>query len=259
MGIWTIPGGWAEFRPLNGRDERSVEGAGVLDALALIDRLNVDRPGALVVQGKAATLASAVRDRALAGIYLQNYGAMIWSSLRCTACGERYDLSLSLPDLLKTYSMAMPPPDGMYQTVDGVRFRLPTGVDELAVIGLPPQAARRELLKRCMLTEYVDADTVEAVMEAAAPLLNTELQGTCPECGVVQIMGFDMGTYLLRQLLSDKERLPGEVHTLAMVYGWSHNDILNLTRSERRRYIALIEASMRESQARRVSGPRRRS
>jgi hypothetical protein len=258
MGFWSIPGGWIEFRPLTGRDERSVDGTGIFDALALIDRLNSLRPGTLIGKEQAVMLTAAARDRALAGIYTQNYGGLVLSSPHCTTCGERYDLSFSLQDLLKAYPVAPPPPDGVYQTADGLCFRLPTGTDELAVIGLPPDAARAELLKRCALSEDVSPGAVEAAMEAVAPLLNTEVQATCPECGAIQTAGFDIGTYLLRRLLSDRERLPGEIHTLAMAYGWSHDDILGLTRAERRRYIALIEATVRERRVRTVSGPRRR-
>lgn len=258
MGIWTIPGGWIELRPLTGRDERSLEGVSVFDTIALLDRLVIDRPGAIVAAGQAVSLTSAARDRALACIYIQSYGDLIRSSRLCSSCGNNYDLSFKLSDLLDGYPMATPPADGQYQTADGLRFRLPTGVDELAVIGLGREAARRALLKRCTVTEDAEPERIEAAMESVAPLLNTELQAICPECATAEIMSFDMGTYLLRRLLNDKERLPNEVHMLAMAYGWSHDDILDLTRSERRRYMALIEASVRQSRARPVSGARRR-
>lgn len=258
MGIWTIPGGWIELRPLTGRDERSLEGVSIFDTIALIDRLLIDRAGAIVAAGQAVNLTSAARDRALACIYTQSYGDLIRSSRLCASCGNHYDLSFKLSDLLNGYPMAPPPADGVYQTPEGLRFRLPTGIDELAVIGLGPQAARRALLKRCTLTEDADPARIEAAMEAVAPLLNTELEAICPECATAEIMDFDMGTYLLRRLLNDKERLPNEVHMLAMAYGWSHDDILDLTRSERRRYMALIEASVRQSRARPAGGARRR-
>ncbi len=245
MGIWTIPGGWMEFRPLTGRDERSVEGVGLLDALALIDRLNSGRPGALVAPGAAASLTGAARDRALAGVYAQNYGDVIDSSPICASCGARYDLSFALADLLNAHPMELSP-DGIYHSANGVRFRLPTGEDELAVLNLPPDAARSDLLNRCTLSEDADPAAVEAAMEAVAPLLNTEIAALCPECGARQSARFDMGTYLLRRVLRDKEHLPNEVHTLAIVYGWGYDDILSLTREERRRHLALIESSVRE-------------
>src|SRR5688572_25918919 len=103
MVICPIPGGWVEFRPLTGRDEREIEGVGLLDALALIDRLNTGHPNALIAPGGAATLTAAARDRALAGLYAQIYGDLILSSPVCARCGERYDLSFSLSDLLKAY------------------------------------------------------------------------------------------------------------------------------------------------------------
>lgn len=244
MAIRTIPGGWIDLRPLTGHDERSVEGTGLFDALALIDRLNCSRPGAAAGPGEAESLSAPMRDRVLASIFTQNYGDAVSSSPLCRNCGKRYDLSFPLPRMLEAYPMECPP-DGIYRADDGSRFRLPTGEDELAVFGLPPDAARKELLKRCML-EGDAGPIVEAAMEKAAPLLSQEIDAVCPECGVRQTVGFDMGAYLLKKLLNDKERLPGEVHTLALAYGWGHDEILSLTRSERRRYIGLIEASFRE-------------
>lgn len=95
-------------------------------------------------------------------------------------------------------------------------------------------------------------------MERVAPLLTLELAAACPECGATQHMDFDMGSYLLRRLLGDKQRLPSEVHTLALAYGWGHQDILSLTRTERKSYLALIEASLGQSRTRTTVGTRRR-
>lgn len=257
MGLWAIPGGWIAFRPLSGRDEISVESTGIYDALALIDRLNSLRPGAVIGKDGAVTLSAAARDRALAGIYAETYGHLILSSPRCMACGERYDLSFNLLDLLKAHPVEPVPPDGVYQNANGLRFRLPTGTDELAVFGLAADAARQELLNRCTLSDGADPGAVEAALEAVAPLLSMDMQATCPECGAAQTVGFDMGTYLLRRLLGDKERLPVEIHTLALAYGWAHDDILALTRTERRRYVALIEASARQNRSRSTGGQRR--
>ena len=250
MGIWAIPGGWVEFRPLTGRDERSVTDVGLLDALALIDRLNGGHPGAMVKPGAAATLTAAARDRALAGLYAQNYGDAIASSPLCAACGVRYDLFFSLADMLNAHPVELSA-DDIYRTQDGARFRLPTGEDELAVFTMGPEAARDELLYRCAVDDNVDLDAVEAAMEAAAPLLNTEVEAICPECAARQRARFDMGTYLLRRVLRDKERLPSEIHMLALVYGWGYDDILSLTRAERRRHLALIESSARNGWTRR--------
>ncbi len=258
MGVWAIPGGWVEFRALIGSDERSIEGTSIFDVLALINRLNVARPGMLIAAGNAAALSSAARDRALAALYRQIYGNAILSSPTCRACDKRFDLSFGVSDLLERYPVEPLPHDGVYQTATGVRFRLPTGVDELAVAGLQPTTARRELLDRCALGSDTPPEGIEAAMEQVAPLLAMDLEANCPECGATQMLDFDMGLYLLRRLIGDKQRLPGEVHMLAMAYGWGHQDILSLTRTERKAYIALIEASLGQSRTRGVAGSRRR-
>ncbi|MBK9124077.1 MAG: hypothetical protein IPM16_13310 [Chloroflexi bacterium] len=242
MSVWKLPGGWVELRSLNGHDERGIDNSDLPAALGLIDRVLVARTGALAGPGNAAGLTSPLRDRVLAGIYVHTYGDLIASSPQCARCDARYDLSFALTDVLAALPMQSIGSDGTFEH-DGTRFRLPTGADELAVMGLRADDARRELARRCTVDGAADVDAVEAAMEAVAPLINVDLDATCPECGAVQHIRFDIGQYLLKRLIDDQKRLPNEVHALAVAYHWGLDEILSLSRTERRRYLALIERS----------------
>ena len=47
--------------------------------------------------------------------------------------------------------------------------------------------------------------------------------------------------YLLRSLLNEQGRRIFEIHRLAAAYGWSLDEILSLTRTERRRLVEQVE------------------
>ena len=127
--------GWAMLRELCGHDEETVGGVGVLDAVALVDRLLVASPGAAIATGEAAELAVADRDRVLAAIYVRAFGSRITADLPCAQCGVQFELELELGAVAGELTAQTTRADGgWYRVGDGPRFRLPTATDEL----LPP-------------------------------------------------------------------------------------------------------------------------
>jgi hypothetical protein len=42
--------------------------------------------------------------------------------------------------------------------------------------------------------------------------------------------------------VNDRRQLVQEIHLLASAYGWSLSEILNLTRGQRRAFVALVDA-----------------
>jgi hypothetical protein len=78
-------------------------------------------------------------------------------------------------------------------------------------------------------------------MDGVGPVLDLDLEATCPKCGALQSVRFDIQTYLLRALAYEKRFLIHEVHRIAMAYGWGHEEILSLTREDRRAFVRLIE------------------
>lgn len=231
------------LRDLTGYDERAIEHAGSAAAVDLIGRL---------AQGVAADfalrLSASARDHLLVRIYSSLYGDRVETTLNCAACGKPFDLSLLLPELTRGAEagpvLASPAGDGTYVMPDGVRFRLPTGADELRVRNLPAERAVHELLKSCVSdgSDGYDPCAVQDAMEQVAPIFDVDINTTCPECGAGARVRFDLQEYLLRSLMQERRRLWRETHVLATAYGWGLNDILGLTRSDRRTLVALIEA-----------------
>jgi hypothetical protein len=222
----------------------------VLDAVGLVDRLLVSTPGTAVEPGRTASLTAADRDRLLCAVYSQAYGPRVLSSVCCAGCGKQYDLDFLLSELEQQVqagtngSRIERRPDGTFRLDTGLRFRLPTGEDEFAVLGMAREDAEQALLKRCVLEgDPSEAqDPLQRAMCDLAPLVDTELDATCPECGRQNTVHFDIQRFLLASLTQERRQLVGEVHELSRAYGWGLAEILDLPRSIRRAYVAAVES-----------------
>lgn len=240
------------LRELNGFDEQSIRGLDTATAIGLLDRLMVNAPGYSAEELKAARLTASERDRLLAAVYERTFGSRIDSTMPCTLCGEIFDLSFTIEKLLAVLSASASSssaelrPDGTFRLPNGVRFRLPTGEDEMAIAGLSLVDAESALLERCLIEpeNSVNLEAVQKAMEEVAPILDLDLDAQCPECGGKQSVHFDVQYYLLRALEQERRQMAREVHRLAIAYGWSLNEILGLFRSQRRAFVELIEADI---------------
>jgi hypothetical protein len=120
--------GFLYLRGLRGDDEESIHDADTWSAIALVDRLLVDAPGAAIRPGEAAALTAADRDRVLAALYLRELGDRIASSAACPACDARFDLDFRLSELLARIvpdrEGVIADEDGGFALADGTRFRV---------------------------------------------------------------------------------------------------------------------------------------
>jgi hypothetical protein len=248
-------GGWVVLRDLCGEDEEAIEATDTAQAIALLDRLLVTTPGAALGPGQAHTLTASDRDRLLATIFQAEFGTRIDCTLQCEICGEPFDIDFQLLELMaslgaslgeapETLSPDRPDRrDGVVRLEDGRRLRLPRGEDELAVHGLPPDLAGTELLTRCLVEGEAGPDdpAVLDALERAAPIIDAELEATCPECGAGALAHFDLQHYLLTAIAQQAPARIGEIHLLAKTYGWSLAEILALRHSRRRAFAMAIE------------------
>jgi hypothetical protein len=251
---------WAYLREIRGSDEQSVEGAGTVEAIRLLDRLLVSTSGTDIGPDRAKELATPDRDRMLATIYISTYGSRVESVVNCSQCDSPFDADFSLEDLIHHVDSEAAQANieeessGVYKLPDGRCFRLPTGEDECATLGMSPEEAERFMLNRCILkgdpTE--DAQDVQRAMRDIAPILDLDMDARCPECDHQQVVRFDIQYYLLYRLIQGQRQLSLEVHQLARAYGWGLSEILSLPRSVRKIYVQLVEAEM-DAQRRRSS------
>ena len=228
------------LRELDGHAEMGAADGGTPAVLEWLDYLleeSVVRSGQLTV---------ADRDLLLAAIYQREYGDRIESTIRCGQCGEPFDFSFSLDGLMRHLGSNAGSADGVYRLTDGTCFRLPTGADELESLQVPVEQREQRLLERCIVGgARVDAAEMEAAMSGIAPLLSTELVAQCVECGKEQPLHFDIQSLLFLRLARERREVARQVHLLASTYKWGREEILNLSREERRAYSAMIEFERR--------------
>lgn len=246
-----LPGGTqVDVRELSGHEEQMVTGTGTVMAIRLLDRLLTARNGDGASGVDSSQMTAADRDKLLAVVYMRTYGPNIESTVRCCKCGVLFDLDFSLKDLQASLAdgakrtSAAHEPEGTFLLSNGCRFRLPTGEDECAVLGMPSEDAGAALVRRCIVGEDTAADheDVEASMAEVAPMLDVDLSARCPECDHEQSVHFDIQSFVLTTLQQEQGRLAWEVHRLACAYGWRLEEILGLPRSLRRTYVALVES-----------------
>jgi hypothetical protein len=239
-------GRWAVLREPAGIDEDGVGGRSSLEAIRLLDRLLVHETGAAARPGAAATLPLPERDLLLAAAWRMASGPTIADSRTCSACGARFDIDFDLDAVVEQARAAMgslPVEDGVYVLPSGVRFRLPTGEDERAVLGLPDDEAEAALLARCLVAgdPRVDGPEVVAAMEQVGEGLDVDLDAACAECGHPHRVRFQIQDYLLGAFTADWSGLVDDIHRLAIAYHWSLGEILALPRARRRAFVALLD------------------
>lgn len=102
------------------------------------------------------------------------------------------------------------------------------------------------LATRCLVDGDADADPAPllAAVERHCPVLEQDLGAHCPHCAADSTVRFDLQAFLLATLAREGEWLAREVHCLAVTYHWSLAEILGLPRSQRHRYVALVEADL---------------
>lgn len=235
--------------------------------------------------GDAAPTAATIRELSVGDrerLLLQVRRATLGDRIDCVAtcpnpdCGERLDVTLSVYDLLVERDVERDAAaarwyDEGFAARDGseisVRFRLPTGGDQEAtaeVAATDPLLAAGLLLERCIepgvgsdglpaaLPEEV-VDALGARMAKLDPQAEIRLQFECAVCGRAVEVLFDTASFFFSEVAATAERLYDEVHAIAWHYHWSEQEILDLPRVKRRRYLDLIAGSVGARHARGVA------
>jgi hypothetical protein len=197
-----------------------------------------------------ARMPVGVRDGLLLSLREQTFGSRLVGLVPCPACAEQVELVLGVGDI--RLSPEAPPPEVLSLEHEGyaVRFRLPDSRD-LASLGNVKEG-RQRLLARCVLEASVSGEGVgvarlpEAVvrsiadaMERADPQACVELATTCPGCGHEWLATFDIGEFFWREVEAWARRTLREVHTLASLYGWAEERILEMSPWKRQRYLEM--------------------
>jgi hypothetical protein len=180
-------------------------------------------------------------------------GDVVSAEALCPApgCHAHVDITFSIGAYLEHHLPATPPgvlpagDEGWYRLPDdAVEFRLPRAADQLAIAREPvPEEA---LLRICVRPAGISENArrrVEEAMEAMAPSLYSDVEGTCPECGATVDASFDPVQYTLRELRDQAASIYEEVCSIAHHCHWSEAEILELPAARRARYAELAVQS----------------
>jgi len=232
------------LRGLRGADELAIEETDTRNLIHLLDSMMDD--GSKPNKIRAAQIVTSDRDRILAALYISLFGPKVASTLSCRNCAEKFDLDFSLHDLLahSLPTLTQASDNGTYELEPGVSFRLPNGEDEMMINPNISGDGEKQLLERCLIegNPETDNEKIQVKMAELAPVLNMEMQASCPECGVVQQVQFDMQSFFLMRLKQERHVLLREIHAIASQYHWSQKEILDLPGNVRKQYAALIHA-----------------
>jgi hypothetical protein len=247
--------GAVHLGPLTGAAELAVSGNGPVDAIAVLNACLLDLPGMSVGPGGAASLSTSDRDRLTAQLYRRLYGNEVSGMSTCNACAKKFDFDFTLDALLDTVAPEPAVLDDAGWYLEGrTRFRLPTGADELAVVGLRAARAAEVIALRCAPdADPKDRARIEDRMARIAPLVDLTLAALCPECGHDNPMTFAVERYFLSRLMGERPRLMRQIHLIAATYHWSLAEITGLTRDLREQLVDQIGHERQASQRRTVT------
>lgn len=212
-----------------------------------------------------ANLSVGRRDAALLTLREWLFGPRLSGLATCPACHEQLEMEFDVADLrvgpgAEESSKRMELPVAVGKRT--FWFRVPNSIDLISVLETVQgddeiERGRRDLLKRCLLrvdeesassADLPDVDTldeaaiasVESAIAEADPQADLQLELTCPACGHLWELGFDVVGYVWGEIDNWARRLLRDVHLLASAYGWHESDILALSPQRRRIYLSLL-------------------
>jgi hypothetical protein len=188
------------------------------------------------------------------------YGNRIVADVVCRApqCGSRIDISFVIEAYLTHHQPRAAPLRGRGWTVEpcceepgwfclalsgqspSARFRLPSAADQVSVFGLAD--AEEALVRLCIRPPELPTrlgERVETAMAAMAPQLDSDLGGSCPDCGTTVLARFEARRYCLEEMRDRARFVYDDIDALAQRYHWSEQAILSMPNARRASYAEL--------------------
>jgi hypothetical protein len=223
------------------RDITAAEELEVTTASDLLDALYTGGTTAL------DELTLSERDMAVAALYRALYGETIECHVPCKSCYRKFEMQFALADWIAALR------DGPEVTrtgpnafrTGGVAFRLPLPSDLAKLEHLPANEQAASLRALCVLEGDPEDLGLEAAMMRAGPLLDDDIEATCPHCGYEQTFPVCLDDYLIAALARERAVVVREIHHIASCYRWSRAEIMALPRSVRREHVYLILSDMK--------------
>jgi len=136
-------------------------------------------------------------------------------------------------------------------------IRKPTGRDQIQwqnMSFLDENSALKDIVKRLLISKdknnsdilgrvlkKENIDIINKKMKDFDPLIDFEIEITCPYCNEENSYIIDLEGHSLDKMHQSQQKLLGNIHHIASKYHWSENQILSLPLWRREEYISLIK------------------
>ncbi|MFA3916669.1 hypothetical protein [Ruegeria hyattellae] len=196
---------------------------------------------------KDARSLGAVQAAALRG-YAEHFGDRIRCQDQCPDCAAQLGLDLSAIELLQAQGTAPATTGKLCWEGWTISYRL-LGPGDLLEVSSDADTGRAQILDACIEDiegpgEELPGDLVDMLglqMEREDPLAAAEMALECPDCGARWLSGFDACATFLARIEAWARRTLWEVHQLAMRYGWSQRELLQMSPLRREAYLLMDE------------------
>jgi Family of unknown function (DUF6760)/T4 bacteriophage base plate protein len=266
-----------QLSALTGREEELLAQRDNTQSASLVTTIlsqTIKRLGTIAPVSETITGKLLVADRQFLLLKLREltFGDKVEATLTCPwpDCGKKVDMNFSTHDIPVKESKEKAPYYSMKlsqeaafkiesgELVREVMFRLIDGSDQEVV---SPLLRRNEaealslLLKRCilrigdiqnpgdeLLSRLSPLARMEIEKEIAirAPHVEMNMEASCPECKREFDVPFDIHNFFFGRMRTSLDLLYREIHYLAYHYHWSENEILDMTRDKRHKYIEVL-------------------
>lgn len=198
------------------------------------------------------------RDAHVLELRCGTFGETLSARVSCPSCSVR--LSVRIP----REHVALQPPSTDAAPVVHVEHGpvvveacAPDGAALLAAAACHDvAAARASLIAGCIVSARIDGESVDPLrlddatldfvgqaIVAAEPQVDVRVGMSCASCGHELTPVLDIVQFLWRELSAASVHLLDEVHQLAMGYGWSEEQVLQLPAARRRQYVERLTSA----------------
>ncbi|MGZ8158732.1 MAG: T4 family baseplate hub assembly chaperone [Methylobacter sp.] len=203
-----------------------------------------------------AELSIGSRDGYLLTVRERLFGSRLVNNAVCPKCTGRIEWEQEISELVVENAGHHPAEQRNRLEIDDYRldFRLPNSVDMAGLEGSSSAAvALKQLLKRCILSaehagtncdiDQLPEPVIQALnqrIEELDPQAEIRINLTCPDCSHRWEVFFDIAGFLGAEINDWAERTIHSVHKLARAYGWTEQEILNLSPVRRQLYLGMV-------------------
>ena len=203
-----------------------------------------------------ASLSIGERDARLLLLREWMFGTRLKNMASCPECSGPAEWECDIADIRVQHIQHDAPSKELRLEQDefSIRFRLPNSLDMLSVIAEgSEQANPAKLLASCIIEAQADGKDCSVVdlpekvihalslrMETEDPQADVRMVLNCPYCSHQWEVNFDIMSYFWMEIDSWAKRLVQDIHILAREYGWSEQDILDMSAVRRQIYLGMV-------------------